>query len=232
MLHSCIFKDMFLFCSTTPSKQGRGKASFSRSTFPEDSSEETSGTENDSYSMGGARGVSHCESSRHTIKWDPTCKLVIDSVCVCVCLCACVQWFEAGPAPDAGWVLMITALWMLLILCGPSAEDTPLTPHWWVLHYSEYYYTKLVVVKKNIFSFVLKWHLGYLFSVLLCLTCRGRCNYLMCNYLIWLMFPPDHWSQDATRRCVPQGRPDPSSSSRGAKTRRADDPGGPCTSKK
>ncbi|XP_065127373.1 peregrin [Paramisgurnus dabryanus] len=50
--------------STTPSKQGRGKASFSRSTFQEDSSEETSGTENDSYSMGGARGVSHLVRGR------------------------------------------------------------------------------------------------------------------------------------------------------------------------
>ncbi|XP_067269026.1 peregrin [Pseudorasbora parva] len=50
--------------STTPSKQGRGKASFSRSAFPEDSSEETSGTENDSYSMGGSRGVSHLVRSR------------------------------------------------------------------------------------------------------------------------------------------------------------------------
>ncbi|XP_045063169.1 peregrin-like isoform X2 [Coregonus clupeaformis] len=45
--------------STTPSKQGRGKQSFSRSTFQEDSSEETSGTENDSYSVGGSRSVSH-----------------------------------------------------------------------------------------------------------------------------------------------------------------------------
>lgn len=49
----------FFFSSTTPSKQGRGKASFSRSAFQEDSSEETSGTENDSYSVGGSRGVSH-----------------------------------------------------------------------------------------------------------------------------------------------------------------------------
>uniref|UniRef100_A0A3Q0R0I7 Bromodomain and PHD finger containing 1 n=1 Tax=Amphilophus citrinellus TaxID=61819 RepID=A0A3Q0R0I7_AMPCI len=47
--------------STTPSKQGRGKASFSRA-FQEDSSEETSGTENDSYSVGGSRSVSHCKS--------------------------------------------------------------------------------------------------------------------------------------------------------------------------
>lgn len=46
--------------STTPSKQGRGKASFSRA-FQEDSSEETSGTENDSYSVGGSRSVSHCK---------------------------------------------------------------------------------------------------------------------------------------------------------------------------
>ncbi|XP_038867008.1 peregrin-like [Salvelinus namaycush] len=45
--------------STTPSKQGRGKQSFSRSAFQEDSSEETSGTENDSYSVGGSRSVSH-----------------------------------------------------------------------------------------------------------------------------------------------------------------------------
>lgn len=50
---------MLLLRSTTPSKQGRGKASFSRSAFQEDSSEETSGTENDSYSVGGSRGVSH-----------------------------------------------------------------------------------------------------------------------------------------------------------------------------
>uniref|UniRef100_A0AAZ3Q7A8 Peregrin n=1 Tax=Oncorhynchus tshawytscha TaxID=74940 RepID=A0AAZ3Q7A8_ONCTS len=45
--------------STTPSKQGRGKQSFPRSAFQEDSSEETSGTENDSYSVGGSRSVSH-----------------------------------------------------------------------------------------------------------------------------------------------------------------------------
>uniref|UniRef100_A0A9J8D0W6 Bromodomain and PHD finger containing, 1 n=1 Tax=Cyprinus carpio carpio TaxID=630221 RepID=A0A9J8D0W6_CYPCA len=50
--------------STTPSKQGRGKTSFSRSAFQEDSSEETSGTENDSYSMGGSRGVSHLVRGR------------------------------------------------------------------------------------------------------------------------------------------------------------------------
>uniref|UniRef100_A0A3Q2NNP9 Bromodomain and PHD finger containing 1 n=1 Tax=Fundulus heteroclitus TaxID=8078 RepID=A0A3Q2NNP9_FUNHE len=50
--------------STTPSKQGRGKASFSRSTFHEDSSEETSGTENESYSVGGSRGVSHLVRGR------------------------------------------------------------------------------------------------------------------------------------------------------------------------
>uniref|UniRef100_A0A672SC28 Bromodomain and PHD finger containing 1 n=1 Tax=Sinocyclocheilus grahami TaxID=75366 RepID=A0A672SC28_SINGR len=50
--------------STTPSKQGRGKASFSRSACQEDSSEETSGTENDSYSMGGSRGVSHLVRGR------------------------------------------------------------------------------------------------------------------------------------------------------------------------
>uniref|UniRef100_A0A3Q4HWK8 Bromodomain and PHD finger containing, 1 n=1 Tax=Neolamprologus brichardi TaxID=32507 RepID=A0A3Q4HWK8_NEOBR len=49
--------------STTPSKQGRGKASFSRA-FQEDSSEETSGTENDSYSVGGSRGVSHLVRGR------------------------------------------------------------------------------------------------------------------------------------------------------------------------
>uniref|UniRef100_A0A667Z5W2 Bromodomain and PHD finger containing 1 n=1 Tax=Myripristis murdjan TaxID=586833 RepID=A0A667Z5W2_9TELE len=50
--------------STTPSKQGRGKTSFSRSAFQEDSSEETSGTENDSYSVGGSRGVSHLVRGR------------------------------------------------------------------------------------------------------------------------------------------------------------------------
>jgi len=53
----------FSSLSTTPSKQGRGKASFSRSAFQEDSSEETSGTENDSYSVGGSRSVSHCEQT-------------------------------------------------------------------------------------------------------------------------------------------------------------------------
>uniref|UniRef100_A0A3P9MLE5 Bromodomain and PHD finger containing, 1 n=1 Tax=Oryzias latipes TaxID=8090 RepID=A0A3P9MLE5_ORYLA len=50
--------------STTPSKQGRGKASFPRSAFHEDSSEETSGTENDSYSVGGSRSVSHLVRGR------------------------------------------------------------------------------------------------------------------------------------------------------------------------
>ncbi|KFP61327.1 Peregrin, partial [Cariama cristata] len=43
--------------STTPSKQGRGKPSFSRVNFPEDSSEDTSGTENESYSVGTGRVV-------------------------------------------------------------------------------------------------------------------------------------------------------------------------------
>ncbi|KAL4645933.1 peregrin [Arapaima gigas] len=50
--------------STTPSKQGRGKPSFSRSAFQEDSSEDTSGTENDSYSVGGGRGMSHMVRGR------------------------------------------------------------------------------------------------------------------------------------------------------------------------
>ncbi|XP_077849481.1 peregrin isoform X11 [Macaca mulatta] len=45
--------------STTPSKQGRGKPTFSRGTFPEDSSEDTSGTENEAYSVGTGRGVGH-----------------------------------------------------------------------------------------------------------------------------------------------------------------------------
>ncbi|XP_042308603.1 peregrin isoform X4 [Sceloporus undulatus] len=45
--------------STTPSKQGRGKPSFSRVNFPEDSSEDSSGTENESYSVGTGRGVGH-----------------------------------------------------------------------------------------------------------------------------------------------------------------------------
>ncbi|XP_075570549.1 peregrin isoform X7 [Pelecanus crispus] len=45
--------------STTPSKQGRGKPSFSRVNFPEDSSEDTSGTENESYSVGTGRSVGH-----------------------------------------------------------------------------------------------------------------------------------------------------------------------------
>lgn len=38
---------------------GRAKPSFSRSAFQEDSSEETSGTENDTYSVGATRAVSH-----------------------------------------------------------------------------------------------------------------------------------------------------------------------------
>ncbi|XP_075039602.1 peregrin isoform X5 [Mixophyes fleayi] len=42
--------------STTPSKQGRGKPSFSRENFHDYSSEDTSGTENESYSMGGRVG--------------------------------------------------------------------------------------------------------------------------------------------------------------------------------
>ncbi|XP_012676288.1 peregrin isoform X1 [Clupea harengus] len=50
--------------STTPSKLGRGKPSFSRSAFQEDSSEETSGTENDTYSVGATRAVSHIVRSR------------------------------------------------------------------------------------------------------------------------------------------------------------------------
>ncbi|XP_028681097.2 peregrin isoform X1 [Erpetoichthys calabaricus] len=45
--------------STTPSKQGRAKPTFSRGNFPEDSSEETSGTENEAYSVGGGHRVSH-----------------------------------------------------------------------------------------------------------------------------------------------------------------------------
>ncbi|KAM4643691.1 peregrin isoform 2-T3 [Discoglossus pictus] len=42
--------------STTPSKQGRGKPSFSRENFGDYSSEDTSGTENESYSIGGRVG--------------------------------------------------------------------------------------------------------------------------------------------------------------------------------
>ncbi|XP_027787607.1 peregrin isoform X9 [Marmota monax] len=51
--------------STTPSKQGRGKPSFSRGTFPEDSSEDTSGTENEAYSVGTGRGVGHSSKYFH-----------------------------------------------------------------------------------------------------------------------------------------------------------------------
>ncbi|KAB0366343.1 hypothetical protein FD754_010499 [Muntiacus muntjak] len=51
--------------STTPSKQGRGKPSFSRGTFPEDSSEDTSGTENEAYSVGAGRGVGHSSKYAH-----------------------------------------------------------------------------------------------------------------------------------------------------------------------
>ncbi|XP_063797061.1 peregrin isoform X2 [Pseudophryne corroboree] len=42
--------------STTPSKQGRGKQSFSRESFHDYSSEDTSGTENETYSMGSRVG--------------------------------------------------------------------------------------------------------------------------------------------------------------------------------
>ncbi|KAM5148505.1 peregrin isoform 3-T4 [Mantella aurantiaca] len=42
--------------STTPSKQGRGKPSFSRENYHDYSSEDTSGTENESYSLGGRVG--------------------------------------------------------------------------------------------------------------------------------------------------------------------------------
>ncbi|XP_012865987.1 PREDICTED: peregrin isoform X8 [Dipodomys ordii] len=52
--------------STTPSKQGRGKPSFSRGTFPEDSSEDTSGTENEAYSVGTGRGVGHSSKYSHS----------------------------------------------------------------------------------------------------------------------------------------------------------------------
>ncbi|XP_040264449.1 peregrin isoform X4 [Bufo bufo] len=42
--------------STTPSKQGRGKQSFSRENYHDYSSEDTSGTENESYSIGSRAG--------------------------------------------------------------------------------------------------------------------------------------------------------------------------------
>ncbi|XP_069822940.1 peregrin isoform X4 [Dendropsophus ebraccatus] len=42
--------------STTPSKQGRGKTSFSRENYHDYSSEDTSGTENESYSLGSRVG--------------------------------------------------------------------------------------------------------------------------------------------------------------------------------
>lgn len=71
-------------CSTTPSKQGRGKASFSRA-FQEDSSEETSGTENDSYSVGGSRGVSHRKhifiTSKAHVKCTQLVSIYLDSEC-------------------------------------------------------------------------------------------------------------------------------------------------------
>lgn len=54
-----------LVYSTTPSKQGRGKPSFSRGTFPEDSSEDTSGTENEAYSVSTGRGVGHSSKYPH-----------------------------------------------------------------------------------------------------------------------------------------------------------------------
>ncbi|XP_069499348.1 peregrin isoform X2 [Ambystoma mexicanum] len=45
--------------STTPSKQGRGKSSFARESFPDYTSEDTSGTENESYSAETGRRVGH-----------------------------------------------------------------------------------------------------------------------------------------------------------------------------
>ncbi len=93
---SVMWRCCFSLCSTTPSKQGRGKSSFSRSVFQEDSSEETSGTENDSYSMGGSRGVSHCECSRRASDRPDLCVCVWCvregvSVCVSVSVSVCVS---------------------------------------------------------------------------------------------------------------------------------------------
>uniref|UniRef100_A0A4W5NQ28 Bromodomain and PHD finger containing 1 n=1 Tax=Hucho hucho TaxID=62062 RepID=A0A4W5NQ28_9TELE len=76
--------------STTPSKQGRGKQSFSRSAFQEDSSEETSGTENDSYSVGGSRSVSHCEWHTYTHIQGTEFEGSFQTHCMCVILMYCV----------------------------------------------------------------------------------------------------------------------------------------------
>lgn len=88
--------------STTPSKQGRGKASFSRSAFQEDSSEETSGTENDSYSVGGSRSVSHCKHIFHK-QWTHRCtySCVSDST-ISWCLCNLKILKDEGKKPS--WV--------------------------------------------------------------------------------------------------------------------------------
>lgn len=87
--------------STTPSKQGRGKTAFSRSTFQEDSSEETSGTENDSYSVGGTRGVSHCEYSYTPTHTDGHRTVLIN-------MRLRLQWCEAGVDQVAGWAQRTT----------------------------------------------------------------------------------------------------------------------------
>ncbi|MBN3326452.1 BRPF1 protein, partial [Atractosteus spatula] len=73
--------------STTPSKQGRGKPSFSRSAFPEDSSEETSGTENESYSVGSGRGVSHMQQKMHLCPFSMAMLWSLSSLDSQVCLC-------------------------------------------------------------------------------------------------------------------------------------------------
>lgn len=111
--------------STTPSKQGRGKPSFSRVNFPEDSSEDTSGTENESYSVGTGRGVGHGSkySSRAAVQLrggdaaDPPSPLA--------------QWCaRAWAVALAGCPRMRIPPWMPWTWCGPSAGATPPTRRW------------------------------------------------------------------------------------------------------
>lgn len=115
--------------STTPSKQGRGKPSFSRVNFPEDSSEDTSGTENESYSVGTGRGVGH--GSKYC-------------GCAAVCLACTITWGDItdSPLPPVQWCVRAWGVvqggclkmrilpWMPWTWCGLSAGVTPPTLRW------------------------------------------------------------------------------------------------------
>lgn len=117
--------------STTPSKQGRGKPSFSRVNFPEDSSEDTSGTENESYSVGAGRGVGH-SSKCHNL---PAAHLPVLSAARAMSESSLplvlMQWCGRALAVVQGGSLRMRILpWTLWIWCGPSAGATPPTRHW------------------------------------------------------------------------------------------------------